>query len=398
MNPRLRALHPYPFEKLRQLMAQAPTPPADLQPINLSIGEPKHPTPPFIVEAMKNAMAGLSVYPPTKGDAPLRNAIADWIALRYDIARPDPETQVLPALGSREALFAFAQTIIDPSAGSLVVCPNPFYQIYEGAALLAGAQPYFINAQATRNFGFDWASVPDEVWRKTRLLFVCSPGNPAGNVMALDEWKTLFALADKYDLVIASDECYSEIYFDEANKPLGGLQAASLLGRHDYKNLVCFSSLSKRSNVPGMRSGFVAGDAALIKQFLLYRTYHGSAISPVVSQASIAAWNDETHVIENRRLYREKFEALVPLLGPVLNVEWPQASFYLWAETPYADADFARDLYGQTAVTVLPGSFLAREAQGVNPGANRIRIALVAPKEQCLEAAGRIVRFLETRA
>ncbi len=395
MNPRLSALHPYPFEKLRQLMAQAPVPPADLAPINLSIGEPKHATPAFIVDAMKNAMAGLSVYPPTKGDPALRGAISRWIAQRYGIAPPNPETQILPALGSREALFAFAQTVIDPTAGSLVMCPNPFYQIYEGAALLAGAQPWFINAQENLNFGFDWRAVPADVWRRTRLLFVCSPGNPAGNVMALDDWKALFALADEYGFVIASDECYSEIYFKETDKPLGGLQAASLLGRADFRGLMCFSSLSKRSNVPGMRSGFVAGDAALIKQFLLYRTYHGSAISAVVSQASVAAWGDETHVIENRRLYREKFEALVPLLGPLLNVEWPDASFYLWAKTPYSDLDFARDLYSATAVTVLPGSFLAREAHGINPGANRIRIALVAPKEQCVQAAHRIARFME---
>jgi len=394
MNPRLGALHPYPFEKLRQLLSQADAPPANLAPINLSIGEPKHATSPLIVRAMQDAMAGLSVYPPTRGDAPLRNTIADWLARRYGIARPDPETQILPALGSREALFAFAQTVIDPDAGSLVVSPNPFYQIYEGAALLAGAQPWFINSQPELNFGYDWASVPGEVWNKTRLVFVCSPGNPAGNVMSLDEWRTLFELSDQYGFVIASDECYSEIYFDEFNKPLGGMQAAALLGRTTYSNLMCFSSLSKRSNVPGMRSGFVAGDASLIKQFLLYRTYQGGAISPVVSQASIAAWNDEAHVVENRRIYREKFEAVVPLLSPVLDVRWPDASFYLWAGTPYSDVDFARGLYSKAAVTVLPGSFLARPAHGVNPGANRIRIALVAPKEQCIEAAQRIVNFV----
>jgi N-succinyldiaminopimelate aminotransferase len=395
MNPRLRTLHPYPFAKLRALLAQAQTPPPGLTPINLSVGEPKHAASALIIQAMKEAMDGLSVYPPTKGDARLRGTIADWIARRYGIARPDPETQVLPALGSREALFSFAQTVIDPDAGAIVVCPNPFYQIYEGAALLAGAQPYFINADAARNFGYDWGAVPAHVWRKTQLLFVCSPGNPAGNVMALGEWATLFALADEYGFVIAADECYSEIYFDETDPPLGALQAASLLGRPDYRSLICFSSLSKRSNVPGMRSGFVAGDAELIEQFLLYRTYHGSAISPVVSQASVVAWNDETHVIENRRQYREKFEAVVPLLEPVLNVKWPQAGFYLWAQTPRSDTDLTRDLYSATNVTVLPGSFLAREAHGVNPGENRIRIALVAPLEQCIEAAQRIKQFLK---
>lgn len=394
MNPRLGALHPYPFEKLRQLLAQAGTPPPHLAPINLSIGEPKHATPPLIVQAMQDAMGGLASYPPTRGDAALRGAVADWIARRYDITRPDPETQILPALGSREALFAFAQVVVDPDAHSLVVCPNPFYQIYEGAALLAGAQPWFINARPELNFGYDWAGVPADVWQQTSLVFVCSPGNPAGNIMTLDEWETLFALADKYDFVIAADECYSEIYFSEQDKPLGAMQAATLLGRTDYRKLMCFSSLSKRSNVPGMRSGFVAGDAALIRQFLLYRTYHGSAISPVVSQASVAAWNDEFHVQDNRRLYREKFDAVIPVLSPKLSVQRPEAGFYLWLQTPGSDTDFTRDLYGRTAVTVLPGSFLAREAHGVNPGANRVRIALVASKEQCVEAARRIAEFL----
>jgi N-succinyldiaminopimelate aminotransferase len=396
MNPRLDALHPYPFAKLRQLLSQAPPPPQGLAPINLSIGEPKHPTPLFIVDAMREAMGGLSVYPPTKGDPGLRGAIADWIVRRYGIARPDPDTQILPALGSREALFAFAQVIVNPDADAWVMCPNPFYQIYEGAALLAGATPRFINAEAERHFGYDWSSVPADTWRKTQLLFVCSPGNPAGNVMTLDQWRILFSLSDEYGFVIAADECYSEIYFDESAPPLGGMQAASQLGRHDFRNLVCFSSLSKRSNVPGLRSGFVAGDARLIERFLLYRTYHGSAMSPVVSAASVAAWNEETHVKENRRLYREKFEAVLPILSPVLDVGMPEASFYLWAGVPYDDAEFVRDLYGATAVTALPGSFLAREAHGVNPGSGRIRIALVAPKEQCIEAARRIAGFLNT--
>ncbi len=394
MNPRLSTLHPYPFEKLRRLLAQAGTPPADLSPINLSIGEPKHAAPPLVVQAMQDAAAtGLSAYPPTKGDPVLRAAIAGWIARRYGVPQPDADTQVLPVLGSREALFAFAQTIIEPGAGALAVCPNPFYQIYEGAALLAGAQPYFINAQAELNFGYDWAAVPPDVWRRTQLLFVCSPGNPAGNVMSLDDWKTVFALSDEYGFVIASDECYSEIYFDEADKPLGGLQAAHMLGRTDYRRLVCFSSLSKRSNVPGLRSGFVAGDAAIMEKFLLYRTYHGSAMSPVVTQASIAAWNDEAHVAENRRLYREKFAAVVPILAPALGADWPDASFYLWVRTPCEDTRFVRDLYGATGVTALPGSFLARDAQGVNPGADRIRIALVAPLQHCIEAAERIAGF-----
>lgn len=396
MNPRLDALHPYPFEKLRVLLASASAQPDDLTPINLSIGEPKHAAPERVAQAIRDSLGGLSVYPSTKGDPVLRQAIANWLASRYSIPAPDAETQVLPALGSREALFAFTQTVIDPAADSVVICPNPFYQIYEGATLLAGATPYYVNADALRNFACDWNQVPDEVWKKTRMVFVCSPGNPAGNVMTLDEWEDLFALSDRHGFVIASDECYSEIYLDEGNPPLGGLQAARRLGRNDYRNLVAFSSLSKRSNVPGLRSGFVAGDAALIGRFLRYRTYHGSAMSPLVSAASIAAWTDEAHVKDNRRLYREKFEAVLPILQNVLDVQRPQASFYLWAATPGSDTAFARDLYGRTGVTVLPGSFLAREAHGVNPGQGRIRLALVAPLADCVQAAERIAHFVHT--
>ncbi len=393
MNPRLGALHPYPFTRLRQLLADTGAPSARLGPIDLSIGEPRHKTPDVLVRAMRDAMDGLAKYPPTRGDGALRGAIADWIARRYGIGRPDPDTQVLPALGSREALFACAQAIVDPTADAIVVCPNPFYQIYEGAALLAGARPWYLNADARSGFGYDWRGVPADIWRKTQLLFACSPGNPTGHVLNLNDWKTLFALSDQYGFVIASDECYSEIYFDERDKPLGAMQAAHRLGRADFHNLLCFSSLSKRSNAPGLRSGFIAGDAALIAQCLLYRTYHGSAMSAVVSQASIAAWNDESHVVENRRRYREKFAAVVPLLAPVLDVQWPQAAFYLWVAVPGADTDFARRLYRETAVTVLPGSFLAREAHGENPGAGRIRIALVARVEECVEAATRIAAF-----
>lgn len=397
MNPRLDLLQPYPFEKLRALLAQAGTPPKDLRPINLSIGEPKHAAPDCVKAAMQGAMDGLSVYPPTKGDPLLRQTISQWIARRYNIPAPNPETEVLPALGSREALFAFAQVVIDSSKEGIVVCPNPFYQIYEGAALLAGATPYYVNSDPKQNFRCDWAKVPADIWAKTQLLFVCSPGNPAGNVMPLEDWKQLFDLSDKYGFVIASDECYSEIYQDEANPPLGGMQAAYLLGRPDFKNLISFSSLSKRSNVPGMRSGFVAGDAKLISKFLLYRTYHGSALSPVVSTASIAAWNDEAHVTENRSQYRAKFDAVLPILEPVLDVKRPDASFYLWAGTPYSDADFTRDLLGKTAVTVLPGSYVGRTVHDVNPGQNRIRIALVAPLADCIEAAHRIAEFVKSK-
>lgn len=394
MNPRLNTLQPYPFEKLRALLAQASTPPKDLRPINLSIGEPKHAAPQCVKDAIVGALAGLSVYPPTKGDPLLRQAISQWLSRRYGIAAPNPETQILPALGSREALFAFAQVVLDASKDGIVVCPNPFYQIYEGAALLGGATPYYVNSDPAQNFRCNWSSVPAEIWARTQLLFVCSPGNPAGNVMDLNDWKQLFALSDQYDFVIASDECYSEIYQDEANPPLGGMQAAYQLGRLDFKNLVSFSSLSKRSNLPGMRAGFAAGDAKLMAKFLLYRTYHGSALSPVVSAASIAAWNDEAHVIDNRSQYRAKFDAVLPILEPVLDVKRPDASFYLWAGTKGSDADFARDLLGQTAVTVLPGSYVGRTEHGVNPGEHRIRIALVAPLEDCVEAAHRIADFV----
>ncbi len=397
MNPRLDALHPYPFEKLRRLLAEGGPAPDGLKPIGLHIGEPKHAAPERVKAALAGAMDGLSVYPPTKGDASLRNTISQWLSRRYDIAPPDPETQVLPVLGSREALFSFAQVVVDPGAQARVVCPNPFYQIYEGAALLAGATPYFVNADPARDFGCDWNAVPDEIWRRTQLLFVCSPGNPAGNVMSLDEWRELFALSDRHGFVIAADECYSEIYLDETDPPLGALQAAQRLGRNDYRNLVCFSSLSKRSNVPGLRSGFVAGDATLVSRFLLYRTYHGSAMSPLVTAASIAAWTDETHVEANRAEYRAKFDAVLPILAPVLDVRAPQASFYLWAGTHGPDTFFARDLHAATAVTVLPGSLLAREAHGTNPGAGRIRIALVAPLADCVEGAHRIARFARSR-
>ncbi len=394
MNPRLDTLQPYPFEKLRALLAQAGPLPEGLRPINLSIGEPKHAAPECIKTAMLGALGGLSVYPPTKGEPALRQAISQWIGRRYGIPAPNPDTQVLPALGSREALFAFAQTVLDSTQDGIVVCPNPFYQIYEGAALLGGATPYYVNSDPEQNFRCDWSTVPTEIWARTQLLFVCSPGNPAGNVMSLEDWKQLFELSDRYEFVIASDECYSEIYLDEASPPLGGMQAAFQLGRHDFKNLVSFSSLSKRSNVPGMRSGFVAGDATLMAKFLLYRTYHGSALSPVVSTASIAAWNDEAHVIDNRSQYRAKFDAVLPILEPVLDVKRPDASFYLWAGTAGPDDVFVRDLLKQTAVTVLPGSYVGRTVHGVNPGLNRIRIALVAPLADCVEAAHRIAAFV----
>jgi len=398
MNPLLNRLQPYPFERLRQLFAGV-TPNPALQAISLGIGEPRHATPDFIKQAMAGALdKGLAGYPATAGEPALRNACADWMQRRYGLA-VDPATQVLPVLGSREALFSLTQTVVDSSRpGATVVCPNPFYQIYEGAALLAGATPYYAPSDAARNFGIDWDRVPETVWAQTQLLVVCSPGNPTGAVMPLAEWERLFALSDRYGFVIASDECYSEIYFRE-EPPLGGLEAAHRLGRTDFRNLIMLTSLSKRSNVPGMRSGFVAGDARLIKSFLLYRTYHGSAMSPVVQTASVAAWGDESHVVDNRHLYREKFAQVTPLLATVLDVALPDAGFYLWAGVPPAwngdDQAFARDLFAQYNVTVLPGSYLAREAQGFNPGRGRVRMALVAQTAECLEAAQRIVQFVQ---
>ena len=400
MNPLLSRLQPYPFERLRQLF-EGITPAPAYPPISLGIGEPRHATPRFIQDALVAALGqGLSTYPATAGTPALREACAGWLQRRYGL-HVDPATQILPVNGSREALFALAQAVIDPSGGNAtVVLPNPFYQIYEGAALLAGARTFYAPSDPARNFAVDWDRVPDAVWAATRLLFVCSPGNPTGAVMPLAEWEKVFALSDRHGFVIASDECYSEIYFrDEA--PLGGLEAAHKLGRSDFRNLIALTSLSKRSNVPGLRSGFVAGDARLIKPFLLYRTYHGSAMSPVVQAASIAAWGDEAHVVENRRLYREKFAQVTPMLEPVVDVRLPDAGFYLWAGVPPAwdgnDTAFARELFSQYNVTVLPGSYLAREAAGHNPGQGRIRMALVAEATECVEAARRIVQFVQSR-
>jgi N-succinyldiaminopimelate aminotransferase len=379
LNPLLARLQPYPFEKLRALLAGS-VPNAALRPINLSIGEPKHPTPALVRDALAASLDGLAVYPATAGTPELRSAIAAWLARRYAIPAPDGERQVLPVNGSREALFAFAQSVVDPTRPARVVCPNPFYQIYEGAAVLAGAQPMYSQNVLELD---DWTGV--------QLAYVCSPANPTGKVLSLHDWRRLFELSDRHGFVIASDECYSEIYFDQA--PIGALEAAFKLNRPGYERLVAFSSLSKRSNAPGMRSGFAAGDAALLKSFLLYRTYHGSAMSLAVQRASIAAWNDERHVHENRRLYAEKFAAVLPVLENPLKAQMPQGAFYLWLRTPIDDREFTRRLHHAYNVLVLPGSFLARDAAGGNPGANHVRIALVAPLEECVEAAERMMRF-----
>lgn len=393
VNPDLARLQPYPFEKLRQLCS-AVSPAPTFREIRLSIGEPQHATPALIQRALADNLDTLAVYPTTQGSEALRHAIAAWASRRYALPTLDANTQVLPVNGTREALFALAQTVIDRTRpGAKVVCPNPFYQIYEGAALLAGAQPVFLNTLPQTGFVMDWSALPESVWRDVQLVYVCSPANPTGHVLSLESWRELFTLADRHGFVIAADECYSEIYSDEAAPPLGALSAAMQLGRSDYRQLVVFSSLSKRSNVPGLRSGFVAGDAAILKKFLLYRTYHGGAMSPAVQAASIAAWNDEAHVRDNRRLYAEKFAAVTPLIAQHLPCAIPDAGFYLWAKTPIADTEFALRLLQEKNVAVLPGSYLGRVADGINPGENFIRIALVPSLEDCLEAAQRINDF-----
>lgn len=393
MNPNLEKLQPYPFEKLRGLFAQV-SPSAELNPISLSIGEPKHPTPEFIKRALTDHLAGLASYPATAGLPGLRAAIAKWLKRRYALDDLDADTQVLPVNGSREALFAVAQTVVDPRGGeAIVVCPNPFYQIYEGAALLAGATPYYVNQEREHGFALNLDPVPDSVWRHVQLFYACSPGNPTGHVMPLEEWRRVFELSDRWGFVVVSDECYSELYLDEVNPPLGALAAAKRLGRTGFPRLVVLSSLSKRSNAPGLRSGFAAGDAAILKTFLLYRTYHGSAMNPAVQAASETAWGDESHVVENRALYRAKFEAASPLLSAPLQTALPDGGFYFWIRTPISDTEFARGLYRDYNVAVLPGSFLAREAHGSNPGRDHVRVALVAPYEECIEGIDRIRRF-----
>ncbi len=396
MNDALNLLQPYPFEKLRALLAGA-QPPADKRPIALSIGEPKHRSPEFVARALADNLEQLAVYPTTLGLPALREAIAGWAERRFDLAAGavDPARQVLPVNGTREALFSFTQAVVNRADEGLVVSPNPFYQIYEGAALLAGAQPHYLPCLAENGFNPDFDAVPTDVWQRCQILFLCSPGNPTGALVPLETLKRLIALADEHDFVIAADECYSELYFDEANPPAGLLSACAALGRHDFKRCVVFHSLSKRSNLPGLRSGFVAGDADILKAFLLYRTYHGCAMPVHVQLASAAAWNDEIHVRANRELYRAKFEAVLRILEPVLDVVRPDGGFYLWPKTPIDDQRFTRELFEQEHVTVVPGSYLSREVEGLNPGADRVRMALVAPLAECIEGAERIRAFIE---
>lgn len=393
MNPNLERLQPYPFEKMRQLFSDL-TPPADKSPIALSIGEPRHPSPPFVLQRISDNLNRLANYPATAGLPELRESIAAWLLRRFALNSIDAGHQVLPVNGTREALFAFAQAVVSPGPDALVMSPNPFYQIYEGAALLAGATPHFINCTARSGFLPDFTAVSELQWQQCQLLYLCSPGNPTGAVMPLSQLQDLIGLAREYDFIIASDECYSEIYFDEEAPPPGLLQACSAMGDTDYRNCVVFHSLSKRSNLPGLRSGFVAGDASVLRDFLRYRTYHGCAMPIHHQLGSIAAWDDEAHVVANRQLYREKFAAVLAELEGHLPVSTPDAGFYLWPTTPVGDTEFARQLYANEHVTVLPGRFLAREAGGINPGENRVRLALVAELEQCVEAAQRIVHQL----
>ncbi|HCW94890.1 MAG TPA: succinyldiaminopimelate transaminase [Pseudomonas sp.] len=396
MNDALNLLQPYPFEKLRALLAGA-QPPADKRPIALSIGEPKHRSPEFVARALADNLEQLAVYPTTLGLPALREAIAGWAERRFGLAAGavDPARQVLPVNGTREALFSFTQAVVNRADEGLVISPNPFYQIYEGAALLAGAQPHYLPCLAENGFNPDFDAVPTDVWQRCQILFLCSPGNPTGALVPLETLKRLIALADEHEFVIAADECYSELYFDEANPPAGLLSACAALGRHDFKRCVVFHSLSKRSNLPGLRSGFVAGDADILKAFLLYRTYHGCAMPVHVQLASAAAWNDEIHVRANRELYRAKFEAVLQILEPVLDVARPDGGFYLWPKTPIDDQRFTRELFEQEHVTVVPGSYLSREVEGLNPGADRVRMALVAPLAECIEGAERIRAFIE---
>jgi len=397
MNPNLERLQPYPFERLNALKAGL-TPPANKEHIALSIGEPKHPTPAFISEAIISHMHGLAQYPLTRGSDELRESMTSWLSRRFHIPTDvlDAGRHVLPVNGTREALFAFAQCVIEPNNNALVLMPNPFYQIYEGAALLAGATPLFLNSTKESNYLADFSRVTEAQWQHCQLLYICSPGNPTGAVMDKQALTDLFVLADKYDFIIAADECYSEIYFDEKKPPIGMLQACIEAGRNDFKRCVVFHSLSKRSNAPGLRSGFVAGDADVIAQFLKYRTYHGCAMSIPIQAASITAWNDEEHVEHNRKLYREKFAAVIEVLKPVIHIEQPDAGFYLWLKTPVSDTDFARVLFATQNVTVLPGSYLSRDTDNGNPGSDYVRMALVAPMDECIEAAMRIKEFIQT--
>jgi len=397
MNPDLKKLQPYPFQRINELKAGV-TPPADIPLVSLAIGEPKHPTPQIILNTMQESLSGLANYPLTKGIPELRESIANWLVRRFNLPENslNIDTQILPVNGTREALFAFAQAVVDRNKKAKVLMPNPFYQIYEGAAFLAGAEPVYLPCTADNNFNPDFDAVDNATWDACQLIYLCSPGNPTGAVVSTEQIKQLLALAEKHNFIIASDECYSEIYLDEDNPPVGLLEVAAQLGNTDYKRCVVFHSLSKRSNAPGLRSGFIAGDADILSKFLLYRTYHGCAMPPPTQITSIAAWNDEAHVLDNREQYREKFTTVLDILSPIMNVKQPDASFYLWAGIEMDDEKFTREIYAQQHLNVVPGSYLSREINGINPGAKRIRMALVATLEECVEAANRVKLFIES--
>ena len=396
MNPDLNNLQPYPFEKLALLKAGS-TPPGDLAHIALSIGEPKHDAPDIVLDTIRDNLDAANRYPLTKGSPELRQSIAGWLSRRFILNKTiDAEKQVIPVTGTREALFAFAQCVIDRADDAIVMMPNPFYQIYEGAALLAGATPYFYNTTKETNYLPDFDAIHESVWQRCQLIYICTPGNPTGKVISEQQLADLIEKSKTYNFVIASDECYSEIYFDEDQPPPGLLEVAYKNGNRNFTNCIVFHSLSKRSNLPGMRSGFVAGDEQIIKKFLLYRTYHGCAMPPAHQIASITAWDDETHVVNNRELYREKFDAVLDILAPVCDAHKPDAGFYIWLNTPINDEDFAQQLYDRYNVTVLPGSYLSRKANDINPGEDHVRMALVAPVEECIDAANRIRQFIET--
>ena len=408
MNGRLARLAAYPFERLARLKAGI-TPPASLPHIAMSIGEPKHAPPAFVLEALRSNLHKLDSYPATLGLPEMRAACADWLRRRFNV-NVDAEGMVLPVNGTREALFSFVQAVVstertdESGKPPVVAMPNPFYQIYEGAALLAGAEPVFIDTVAANRFQPDLDSVSPETWKRCQVLFLCSPGNPTGSVLSLDYLKYALHLADKYDFVIASDECYAELYRDDAHRPPSLLQAAIASGHDSFERCVVFHSLSKRSSVPGLRSGFVAGDPAILKSYLLYRTYHGCAMPVPTQLASIAAWNDDTHAAANRALYREKYARVLPILAPVLDVVEPDGAFYLWPDVGRDDEAFTRELFATQNLTILPGSYLARDTGGglaraarvvENPGKQRVRISLVAPVDECVTAAQRIRAFID---
>ena len=396
MNSDLQRLQPYPFEKI-SVLKQSVQPNPELDPLSLSIGEPKHPTPEIILNALRDSISQIAVYPGTKGTPALREAIADWLVRRFKLPSINPDTQVLPVTGTREALFAITQCLVDRKPNAKVLMPNPFYQIYEGAAFLAGATPVYLPCVEENGFIPDLDAIDEQTWQDCQLFFMCTPGNPTGALTPTSEIKKLIQLSEKYNFIIVSDECYSEIYLDEANPPTGLLEVAAASGDTDFKRCLVMHSLSKRSNAPGLRSGFVAGDADILKAFLLFRTYHGCAMPPHTQSTSIVAWQDEAHVEENRRLYREKFAAVLEILTPVMDIPTPQASFYLWAKTPIDDVTFTREIFKHQHLNVVPGSYLSREVNGLNPGANRIRLALVTEPKQCIEAAQRIKHFIETQ-